>query len=211
MRSGSRGALAAVVFVTAFAASGCELLAGAVPGGLGSFPVPPIGGTSGGGVAGEAGEPGPDSSQSPDVGDGAPPAIATYRSGRATVVLSDGTQVVLDRINRGPHLYAQFGSLVRWSNDSGWYLTIAGAGAEPDMGPAYLTIDRLTGTQHWTANDPLSCNVRAAAATPSALSGTAACRGVRWTDALEASINGEHPRIEGQPPFSATVTFEAAP
>jgi hypothetical protein len=211
MRSGSRGAFAAIVLVTAFAASGCELLAGAVPGGIGSFPVPPIGGTSGGGVAGAVGEPGADSSLEPGIPDGAPPAIATYRSGRATVVLSDGTQLVLDRINRGPHLYAHFGSLVRWSNDSGWYLTIAGAGGEPDMGPAYLTLDRLTGTGHWTANDPLACAVRATAATPSALSGTAACRGARWTDALEATINGEHPRIEGQPPFSATVTFEAAP
>jgi hypothetical protein len=148
MRSRSRGVLAAIVFVTAFTASGCELLAGAVPGLAPSSPVPAVGGTSDGGVAGAVGEPGAETSFPPGNVDGAPPAIATYRSGRATVVLGDGTEVVLDRINRGPHLYAHFGSLVRWSNDGGWYLTIAGAGGEPDQGPAFLTLDRVSGNTH---------------------------------------------------------------
>ena len=36
-------------------------------------------------------------------------------------------------------------------------------------------------------------------------------RGVRWVDALDTSISGDHPVIQTQLPFSATVTFGAAP
>jgi hypothetical protein len=209
-RLGGSGFVAFLV-ITAFAASGCQLLAGAgLPLGMPDASELPIGGTNGGsgGVDGSVGEPGSDPSL---PGAGVVPApIATYHAGRATIQLGDGTQIVLDRINRGPHLYAQFGSLVRWSNDTGWYLTIAGAGGEADMGPAYLTLDRIGGAQHWTADDPRSCDVHVASATATGLRGTAVCRGARWLDALDTSISGDHPFVEA-PPFSATVTFEARP
>ena len=207
MRFGPRGALVAFVMLAALAASGCQLLAGAgLPVGMPGASELPIGGTNGG-VAGAVGGSGTDPSFPGGVG--APTPIATYHTGRATIELSDGTQLVLDRINRGPHLYAQFGSLVRWSNDSGWYLTITGAGAEADMGPAYLTLDRVGGGQHWTADDPRACTVQVATATPAALQGTAVCRGVRWLDALDTSITGDHPPVLGATPFGVTVTFEA--
>ena len=214
-----RLSFAALALAATFAASGCQMLAGAgipidrLDGSASAQPSPgvAIGGTSGGDVAGAVGEPDAGSSLPPDESDGAPKPVATYHSGGATLELSDGTQLILDRIDPGPHLYAQFGSLVRWSNDSGWYLTLAGAGAEADMGPAYLTLDRVTGTEHWTANDPTACKVRIASATPAALSGTAQCRGVQWLDALDTRINGDHPRVADQPPFSANVTFAAAP
>jgi hypothetical protein len=212
-RPGSRwfggSGFVAFILLAVVAASGCELLAGAgVPGAEPSGL--PIGGTNGG-VGGAVGEPGDDPSLPPGGADGAPRPIATYHRGQATIQLSDGRQVVLDRINRGPHLYAQFGSLVRWSNEGGWYLTIAGAGAEADMGAAYLTLDRIAGSEHWTADDPGSCRVQVAIATPAALRGTAACAAVRWTDALDTSIAGDHPPIEREPAFNATVVFEAAP
>ena len=194
------------IVVAALAASGCQFLAAAAKPGASELP---IGGTSGG-VAGAVGEPGADPSL-PAVGDAAPRPIASYHNGRATIQLSDGTQLVLNRVNRGPHLYAQFGALVRWSNDSGWYLTIAGAGGEADMGPAYLTLDRIAGTQHWSADDPRACTVQVATATPAGLRGSAVCRGVRWVDAIDMTISGDHPLVDGVPSFSATVAFEAVP
>jgi hypothetical protein len=205
------GAFLVIAAFAAFAASGCQLLAGAgLPVGLPGASELPIGGTNGGGggVDGTVGEPGTDSSL---PGVGVPTPIATYHAGRATIQLGDGTQIVLDRINRGPHLYAHFGSLVRWSNEGGWYLTIAGAGGEADMGPAYLTLDRIGGAQHWTADDPRSCDVQVAMATPAGLRGTAACRSARWLDALDTSISGDHPAVDAAQPFNATITFEARP
>lgn len=211
-RLGGPGIVAFLVIVS-FAASGCQLLAGAgLPLELPGASELPIGGTSGGssgGVDGTVGEPGTDPSL-PGVGV-APKPIATYHAGRATIQLGDGTEVVLDRLNRGPHLYAQFGSLVRWSNEGGWYLTIAGAGGEADMGPAYLTLDRIGGVRHWTADDPSSCTVGVAVATPAGLRGTATCQGVRWRDALDTSISGDHPLVDGAAPFNAIVSFEARP
>jgi hypothetical protein len=208
-RFGGSGFVAFIV-LAAIAASGCQLLAAAgLPTGMPGASELPIGGTSGG-VEGAVGEPGTEPSF-PDAGPAAPRPVATFHGGSATIQLSDGTQIVLDHVNRGPHLYAQFGSLVRWSNDSGWYLTITGAGAEADMGPAYLTLDRITGTQHWTADEPRACSVQVATATPSGLRGTALCRGASWLDALETSMTGEHPPVADAPSFSATVTFEARP
>jgi hypothetical protein len=209
-RFGGSGFVAlSFVALFAVAASGCQLLAGAgLPVALPGASEQPIGDTSGG-VAGTVGEPGIDSTLPGAAG--APTPIASYHRGRATIQLSDGTQVVLDRINRGPHFYAQFGSLVRWSNDGGWYLTITGAGAEADMGTAYLTLDRVGGAQHWTADEPRACTINVAVATPAALQGTAVCRGARWLDALDTNISGEHPPVSGAGAFGATVTFEAAP
>jgi hypothetical protein len=208
-RFGGSGFVAFIV-LAALAASGCQLLAGAgLPVGMPGASELPIGGTNGG-VAGNVGEPEPNASF-PGAGPGVPRAVATYHAGRATIQLTDGTQVVLDRLNRGPHLYAGFGSLVRWSNDGGWYLTITGAGAEPDMGPPYLTLDRVTGTEHWTADEPRACTVQIATATPAGLRGSAVCSGARWVDALDTSISGDHPLVTGAAPFGATVTFEAAP
>ena len=206
----SRLALIACIAAAGLAASGCQLLAGAgLPAGMPGASELPIGGTSGG-VAAVTSDPGAEGSL-PGAGPAAPQPIAAYHSGRATIQLDDGTQLVLDRINRGPHVYAQFGSLVRWSNDAGWYLTIAGAGGDPDMGPAYLTLDRVAGAQHWTADDPRSCTVQVATATSVSLRGTALCRDARWLDALDTRISGDHPAVDGISPFSATVTFEARP
>jgi hypothetical protein len=206
---GGSGFVAFIIFAV-LAASGCELLAGAgVPVGLPGASELPIGGTSGG-VGGAVGEPEPDTSF-PAAGPGVPRAVATFHVGRATIQLTDGTQVVLDRLDRGPHLYAGFGSLVRWSNEAGWYLTITGAGAEADMGPAYLALDRVAGAGHWTADEPRACTVEVATATPAGLRGTAVCRGARWVDALDTSITGDHPLVAGAAPFGATITFEARP
>jgi hypothetical protein len=41
--------------------------------------------------------------------------------------------------------------------------------------------------------------------------GAATCRDARWADALDTGISGDHPLIDGEAPFSATVSFEAAP
>jgi hypothetical protein len=200
--------------VCAAAASGCQLLAGAGvdPNSLG---IPGAGatgstGNGSGGVAGVTSEPvEPSFTLPPDAGSGgAPTAIAAYRTGRAIVVLGDGTRLELDRINRGPHVYQQFGSQVRWSNAFGWYVTVSGAGAEADMGAPYVILDHIVGGQHLTTDSPTACAVTIEVATPQQLRGSATCRSVHWTDAIDIGIDGAH-RDAGLPAFSADITFEA--
>jgi hypothetical protein len=200
--------------VCAIAASGCQLLAGAGvdPNGLG---IPGAGGTGStgngsGAVAGVTSEPvEPSFTLPPDAGSGgAPTAIAAYPTGRAIVVLGDGTRLKLDRINRGPHVYQQFGSQVRWSNALGWYVTVSGAGAEADMGAPYVILDHIVGGQHLTTDNPTACAVTIEVATPQRLRGSATCRSVHWTDAIDIGIDGAH-RDAGLPAFSADITFEA--
>jgi hypothetical protein len=203
----------ALVLVAVFAASGCELLAGAglVPA-EGGATGGGTGGTLGGGVESSTSEPvAPDANPTlpGDGGSGAEPKpLGAYRSGRATVTLSDGTQVVLDQINRGPHVYQQFGAQVRWTNGAGWYLTVTGAGAEPDMGQPYLILDRIVGGRHLTIDDPSACTLTIASANGQSLRGSAECRALHWTDAIDMNLDGTH-RDAGLPDVSAMVTFEA--
>jgi hypothetical protein len=202
-----------LVVVASFATSGCELLAGA---GLApSAPISPIasgatGGTVGGAVEGATSAPGlPNPTLPGDAGTGAEPKpIGAYGRGQATLTLSDGTQVVLNQINRGPHVYQQFGAQVRWTNGAGWYLTVSGAGAEADMGAPYLILDHVIGGRHLTIDDPSACTLTITSATGQSLRGSASCRSIHWTDAIDMNLDGTR-RDAGVADVSAMVTFEA--
>jgi hypothetical protein len=195
--------LAAFVVLCAALGSGCQLLAGA------GFDPDGFGIPNGGVEGATSGPLEPTFTLPPDAASGGPTAIAAYHTGRAIVVLDDGTRLELDRLNPGPHVYQQFGSQVRWSNAFGWYVTVSGAGAEPDIGAPYVALDHIVGGQHLTIDDPAACSVVIETATPQQLHGSATCRSLRWTDAIDISIDGAH-RDMGLPAFNAEITFEAS-
>jgi len=183
----------------ALSLGGCELLLGAAA--IAGVTAP----GDGGGVSAPFESFGPE-------GPGEPSPLATYTEGRATIELSDGSTIVLDRISPGPHLFSEFGSNVRWSNADGWYLSVSGAGAiDAVFGAAYLQVDRVAGGVHWTSDGPSRCRVAIQTAKPSGLSGTATCSGLHWVDALGGSFGGLSSPVPGEPPFDAQITFEAAP
>ncbi|MDQ6795542.1 MAG: hypothetical protein M3067_12140 [Chloroflexota bacterium] len=178
-------------------------------GGIGGVGVP--GPDDGGGITGPFESFGPG-------GPPGPTALATFSRGRATLVLSDGSPIVLDRISPGPHLFSEFGSNVRWSNADGWYLTVAGAGAVPGaggagaVGDAYVQLDRIQDHVHLTSDDPSLCHVVIQVADVSGLRGTASCSGLRWVDALGGSgFVGPPSAVPGEGPFDAQISFEATP
>ena len=195
--------------VAAFVVGGCELVLGAAGLGGGVGGIGGVGVTSpddGGGITGPF----------ESFGPGGPPGpspLATYSKGQATLALSDGSTITLDRISPGPHLFSEFGSNVRWSNADGWYLTVAGAGAaDGAFGEAYLQLDRIQDHVHWTSDDPTRCHVVVQVANASGLRGTAACSGMRWIDALGGSgFVGPPSPVPGEEPFDAQISFEATP
>lgn len=182
MRARGRVQVAALGLLAAFAAAGCELL---FPGAF-----------------------------TPDGELQAPSPLATYTTGSATLGLSDGTRIRLDRLSKGPHLVTTFGSSVRWSNAAGWNLQVSGAGAGTPFGAgllgsqAYIQLDRIVGVEHWRTYDPSRCIVDIDVADQTALKGSATCKGLEWTDALEVPFSDEPTEI-GQPAFDAEITFEA--
>lgn len=198
--------LALGLIAIALATTGCQYL----------FAGTPFGGF--GNVAGASGEPtlsGPfpiDSLASfPPGQDPDPSPLATFTRARATISLSDGTTIILDRLSRGPHLYSVFGSSLRWSNADGWYLALGGAGADTEYGAAYVQLDRVTGGQHWTSDELGRCQVTIASADKTGIRGSASCEGIRWMDALTSGFSAEPPYVAGQDPFSAQITFSATP
>ena len=164
----------------------------------------------------------PAGSADPSGGDGLPSPIGTYHTGSATLKLSDGSTVVLDAIAPGPHLFTLVGSHIVFTNAAGWYLTVDGAGAPPDQSDpnnplaADVQIDRITNGHHLTASAaPDACTSTVSAATPAALSGSASCRGLIWTDVL-LSGGGFDPSstasaAPGTVPFDVQLTFDAHP
>ena len=141
----------------------------------------------------------------------APSPIATYSKGTATLTLEDGTKVVLDKLNAGPHLWTVFGSEVRWSGSGGWHVRVGGAGETTDYMPKSVSFDRIADGEHWTTVSYDACDIDIDVADATALRGTASCEGLRWSDALGGGdpMDIDQPYIEGQPRFDVTVTFEA--
>ena len=200
-------AVCLLALIAAFGAGGCQLVLGAA--GLGG---------DGGGIGGVIGpgDGGAVSGPFESFGPGGPPGptpLATFSKGQATLALSDGSAIVLDRISPGPHLFREFGSNVRWSNADGWYLTVAGAGAAAGaLGDAYLQLDRIQDHVHWTSDDPSRCHVVIQTANAGGLRGTASCSGMRWVDALGGSgFVGPPSPLPGEAPFDAQISFEATP
>jgi hypothetical protein len=152
------------------------------------------------------------------------PGVTTaYESGRATLELdADGAQqtVVLDEIAEGSELTG-FGATVIWRNDDGWALTLStfDFGGMPGLGGSSddVSIQRINGVELWVTDSyssPDSCIVEIDESSDELLSGSATCRGLRWSDGLGGfgGYGASGPRyIEDEPAFDLTLTFEARP
>jgi hypothetical protein len=187
MRGGGVGALRRLVFVmllgaTAAVVGGCSLLYGFNP----SVP--------------------------PDFGMPKPAAI--YKNGHAAVTVGKDPTIELRELSEGGTMDASFGASATFRNADGWYLRIMGAtkGGNSFYMPAYMTLDRIVGSQHWTTFDSSRCVITVTKADETGLVGTATCKGLRWSDALSGGMGAfEPPYIKDQAAFDAEITFEAMP
>lgn len=139
-----------------------------------------------------------------------PSAEVTFTTGQATLVI-DGEEIELTRVVGAGTFDPLFGTHVTWTNDDGWYLTYY-AYAEDEFGvdTRYLSIDLVSGHEHWVANDPTRCVTTTSQADAGGLAGSAACRGLRWSDYFNSfSMFGVPLDLPNEAPFDADVTFEA--
>jgi len=179
----------------------------------------PGGGSASGGptlpLTGETAEPtdGEDlETPEPQPGDpfGAPDG--SYRQGSATVTI--GPRVMtLDRLAAPGTYYKEFGSDVVWNGADGWYLQIGEAkpSNQPVEFPAYIALDWVHDGQHWISWDPSGCRISIDQADRAGIRGTASCSQLVWVDAIVGGLADEPTPIPGQAPFSAEITFRAAP
>jgi hypothetical protein len=133
-----------------------------------------------------------------------------FSSGSATIVVN-GQTVVLNELAGDSTADAEFGTHVAWENDEGWYVTFY---AYPELGglpnSASISIDRIADHEHWVILDPTRCVTTANVVSPTAVSGSAICRGLRWADFFSSYSGIGLPKpIPDQPAFDAEVTFEA--
>lgn len=138
---------------------------------------------------------------------------ATYHSGSASLAIGSDPPIVLGNLSTGGS-YEAYGSEATFRNDDGWHLRIMGATAAAGMfgQTAYISIDRIVGTEHWTTYDSTRCVVTVSRADETGLAGTATCKGLRWSDAIGGGLGTlEPPYIKDQPAFDAEITFEAKP
>src|SRR2546426_9110434 len=100
--------------------------------------------------------------------------IASYSHGHATITLGDGTVVELKQLHGKAELYNTFGASVTWQSTDGWYLQANANGDGGPLGPpsAYLSIERITGIEHWSTYDPSRCIVDVEKVDASGLKGT---------------------------------------
>ena len=160
---------------------------------------------------------------------GMPTVRATYTSGQATLKITQGSDtqtITLDEVSAGSQLMSIIGGSASWRNADGWVLQVMAfdSGSMPGAPlpnfadvPGQLTIERINGNQLWTTQDYTGdnrCIVTVAQVDQKALSGTATCRSLRWSDGFAGSMQFglEAPAyIAGQDPFDVDVTFEAKP
>jgi hypothetical protein len=137
--------------------------------------------------------------------------LATYATGRATLEI-DGRTIVLDQLGAGPHLISGFGADVYWYNEDGWGLRLNAYDGDMMMSGTDITIDRVQ-TTYWSANGFDDCVVEVDKADETGVKGSATCDGLRWSDQLRGSRgwSGGPSRVEGEPAFDSTITFEARP
>jgi hypothetical protein len=170
--------------------AGCQYL-------FGLTPLPPAGGFG-------SFDPGDFESFGPEL---MPSPQAVFKSGSAEVTI-DGTRTKLDRLVGTAAIYGVFGTEAGWTDGKGFYLRYYGP--TEDSGDAgFLSFDRIQGGSHWTSMDS-GCKVELTKSDRTGLAGTATCTDLRWSDAMRGYGAGPS-FIEGEAPFDATVTFEAAP
>jgi len=141
---------------------------------------------------------------------GEPSLLATYRTGSATIRLGDGTTIRLTTVRAGSQLMSSMGAAARWSDASGWNLIVDGAASDGSYGDATIVeLDRIADNEHLTTLDSGGCSVKIDLADRTGLRGSASCKGLIWTDALD--LYGPVSAASGQAPFDAEITFSAAP
>ena len=143
---------------------------------------------------------------------GMPQPVAVYREGRATVTVGSDPIIVLDDLSETGTFDPTFGAGATFHNADGWYVRVMGASKLGGFlaSPAYIQLDRIVGTEHWTTADPSRCVVTVSAADATGLMGKATCKGLRWSDALGTyTSNFEPPYIKDQAAFDAEITFQA--
>ncbi|MEX2548437.1 MAG: hypothetical protein WD830_11735 [Chloroflexota bacterium] len=156
-----------------------------------------------------------------------PSTQTSYGKGTATMELTqDGTTetIILGRVGASSMLDSWFGATVSWENDDGWTVTInaydmSNFGPDlsaPGVTSGDVTISRIDGLDYWTAGSYTSwgtgngCIVDVWEMTEAKLSGRVNCSDLKWTDAMDPSL--EQPAyVSGQEPFDLTITFEAVP
>jgi hypothetical protein len=149
-----------------------------------------------------------------DPGDFPPAPIATFIEGSAGVTIGDDAEMTLGELG-GAAMYGDewLGGEATFSNGDGWYLRVSGIATGSVFGSsAFVTLDRVSGGQHWTTYDPSRCIVTIETADANGMRGTATCKGLRWTDAIGAyGMSLEPNYITGEDPFDAEIRFEALP
>jgi hypothetical protein len=151
-------------------------------------------------------------SMPPDFG--MPKPVATYRIGHAAITFGKDPAIELRELSEGGTMDPSFGASATFRNSEGWYLRIMGAtkGGNSFYTPAFMTLDRIVGSQHWTTFDSSRCVITVTRADETGLVGTATCKGLRWSDALSGGMGAlEPPYIKGEAAFDAEITFEALP
>lgn len=139
-----------------------------------------------------------------------PTMEASFTSGNATITL-EGEAIVLGELAGEAGIDEFIGASVRWTNGDGWYLGV-NSFAEMDGFPAnaYLTLDWIVDSRHWTILDPSRCVTTIDRVDESGIAGSATCRGLQWADYFTTnSMTGYPEPIAGQAPFDAEIAFAA--
>ncbi len=144
---------------------------------------------------------------------GMPAPLARYVEGTARVSLDEAGAMDLGEVSHAALYGDLFGAEATFSNGDGWYVRVSGATTGGMFGSlAYVSLDRVTGGQHWTTTDPSRCIVTIDAADANGLRGSAICKGLRWADAMAGvGMSLEPTYISGEDPFDAEIRFEALP
>ena len=199
-----RATVVGLLVAAAFVLSGCQYLLSGMMGG-------PIVMPDGSFDPGEFGSFDPGDFGSFDPNDpifSIPPPLATFTTGSATLSIA-GVKTELGDLSGTGAVYADGGSEAGWTNGAGTYIRVY---SEPESlsGQGFVTIDRIVNSQHWTIADPAACKVTLTTNDATGLAGNATCNGMRWVDALSPG-GPQQPGIEGEAPFDAEITFQAAP
>lgn len=121
--------------------------------------------------------------------------IAAYTTGTATIAITGGETIKLERVAQGSGVDSLFGSDVRWTGPSG-----------------YITLDRIVDGQHWTTMfDGSRCITDVDLVDATGIRGSPTCKGVAWYDALDMEFTQGPPKPLDEPKFDAEITFEAVP
>jgi hypothetical protein len=196
-----RGAVVGLLVSTALILSGCQYLLGGLTGGPMVLP-------------GGSFDPGAFGSFDPGAFGSIPPPDATYKTGSATVKI-DGTSSTYGTLAGPASLMADFGANAIWTDGKGHYVQVVGAKTgNPlvDSGAAFVQVEQIVDDHHWTSGDASGCTVDVTSADKTRFSGTASCKGLRWSDAIAPfDASGNPAFVAGEAPFDLEVTFQATP